>query len=66
MMAGLMVPETPLRRSISRGVGLQNVQVRIGSALGVPPADVAGELQLFETGFRQSPVEAFEVLARRA
>jgi hypothetical protein len=49
MMTGLTVP-APLYVGRFRGeAGLQNVQVRIGSALGVPPADVAGELQLFET-----------------
>ena len=49
MLAGLTVPD-PLYVGRFRGeAGLQNCQVRIGSALGVPPADVANELELFET-----------------
>jgi hypothetical protein len=49
MMAGLTVPD-PLYVGRFRGEsGLENCQVRIGSALGVPPADVADELQQFET-----------------
>lgn len=59
MMAGLTVPD-PLYVGRFRGeAGLQNCQVRIGNAPGVPPADVADELQLFETKL-QAAVSALD------
>ncbi len=52
MMTGLTVPD-PLYVGRFRGEpGLENCQVRIGRALGVPPANVARELQGFEAKLR--------------
>jgi hypothetical protein len=59
MMAGLTVSD-PLSVGRFRGeFGLQNCQVRIGRALGVPSTDVADELQLFETRL-QAAVSALD------
>lgn len=49
MMAGLTVPD-PVYVGRFRGeAGLETCRVRVGSAPGVPPADVASELTSFES-----------------
>lgn len=49
MMAGLTVPAARYLGRFRGEAGLEACRVRIGSASGVPPADVAGELTSFET-----------------
>ncbi len=52
MMAGLTVPD---RRYVGRfrgEAGLESCEVRVGSAPGAPPADVARELESFEIRLR--------------
>ena len=59
MMAGLTVPDHLYVGRFRGEAGLEHCQVRIGSALGVPPADVAEELELFETRL-QAAVSALD------